>query len=295
MTIEKQSLSGVFTALVTPFDENGDIDRPALEKHIDDQISAGIDGLVPVGTTGESPTLSEDERDLVIQTTVRLAAGRRFVLAGTGANDTRKAVAWTRKAEEHGADGCLVVTPYYNKPTQQGLVEYFSAVASATSLPIVLYSVPGRCGVEVSAETAALLRDRHDNIVGIKEAGGSVDRVSELRQACGDDFRIQSGDDGLTLPFLSVGAIGVISVVSNLKPKLMLDLVAAWNDGDVGKAQALHMQIYDLANALFVESSPVPVKTALAAENRMGSYAREPLLPISSNGADVLNAALSRN
>jgi 4-hydroxy-tetrahydrodipicolinate synthase len=288
-----QRLSGVFTALVTPFEENGSLDLDALDALINAQLAAGVAGLVPVGTTGEAPTLNDAERTQVIQRTVDRAAGKAFVLAGTGANDTTKAVAWTRQAEELGVDGCLVVAPYYNKPTQQGLLAYFGAVAECTSLPIVLYSVPGRCGIEIAADTAAALHHKYSNIVGIKEAGGTVDRVTEIRKSCGKDFLIQSGDDGLTLPFLAVGAIGVISVVSNLAPELMIDLLAAWREGRTDDARDIHDRVSNLASAMFIESSPVPVKAALAMDGRMQSTVRSPLVPLSSSGLEYLKTVLA--
>ena len=288
-----QRLSGVFTALVTPFNEDGSLDLDAFDTLLVAQLDAGIAGLVPVGTTGEAPTLNDEERNQIIGRTVERASGKAFVLAGTGANDTRKAVAWTRQAEKLGVDGCLVVAPYYNKPTQQGLLEYFGAVAKCTALPIVLYSVPGRCGIEIAPETAAALHEKYTNIAGIKEAGGTVDRVTALRKACGKDFLIQSGDDALTLPFLAVGAIGVISVVSNLAPELMIDLVTAWRDGRTDEAREIHDRISDLASAMFIESSPVPVKTALAMEGRMQSTVRSPLVPLSTSGLEYLKTILA--
>jgi len=288
-----EQFSGVFTALVTPFDNNGSLDPEAFDTLVTRQLDAGVAGLVPVGTTGEAPTLREDERDQIIGRTVELSSGRAFVLAGTGSNDTAKAVAWTRRAEELGADGCLVVTPYYNKPTQAGLLNHFGAVAESTQLPIILYSVPGRCGIEIGAETAAALHGQFDNIVGIKEAGGRVDRVTEIRRACGSDFIIQSGDDGLTLPFLAAGAVGVISVVSNLAPELMISLIDAWKEGRTAKAREIHEHVFDLANAMFIESSPVPVKTALALHGWMQDTVRAPLVPISDKGLSFLKEALS--
>ena len=286
-------LSGVFTALVTPFTTDGQLDLDAFDALIDAQLAAGAAGLVPVGTTGEAPTLNDEERSQIIGRTVDRAGGKAFVLAGTGANDTRKAVAWTREAEKLGVDGCLVVTPYYNKPTQQGLIEYFGAVAECTDLPIVLYSVPGRCGIEIAPGTAAALHGKYGNIVGIKEAGGTVDRVTELRKVCGEDFLILSGDDALTLPFLAVGAIGVISVVSNLAPELMINLLDAWREGRTDTARDIHGRISDLASAMFIESSPVPVKTALAMEGRMQSTVRSPLVSLSSSGLKYLQTVLA--
>ena len=285
--------TGVFTALVTPFDEAGNLDLESFNSLVQDQLDAGIAGLVPVGTTGEAATLNEDERDAIIKRTVELADGKAFVLAGTGSNDTAKAVAWTRKAESFGADGCLVVAPYYNKPTQAGLLLYFGAIAASIDLPIILYSVPGRCGIEIAPETAAALREKYSNIVGIKEAGGTVDRVTAIRKACGDDFIIHSGDDGLTLPFLSAGAVGVISVVSNLAPELMVNLVKAWNDGDIDAARAYHDRVYDLAAAMFIESSPVPVKAALAMQGRIQDTVRSPLAPLSSASIKYVQEAIA--
>ena len=290
-----ERLSGVFTALVTPFDEAGKLDSKAFEALVKHQLEAGVAGLVPVGTTGEAATLNEQERDQIIRQTVELSAGRAFVLAGTGSNDTAKAVAWTQKAEALGADGCLVVTPYYNKPTQKGLLQYFEAIATNTGLPIVLYSVPGRCAVEIAPETAAALYENHENIVGIKEAGGSVERVTALRKVCGKDFIIHSGDDALTLPFLTCGAIGVTSVVSNLMPELMVELVDAWNKGDRSTALDIHDRVCELAAAMFIESSPVPVKTALAMRGRMLNSVRSPLAPLSSESTSYVSDILSRN
>lgn len=293
MKNSREQLSGVFTALVTPFSDNGSLDPEAFDALVTRQLDAGVAGLVPVGTTGEAPTLNEDERDQVIGRTVELSSGRAFVLAGTGSNDTAKAIAWTRRAEQLGADGCLVVTPYYNKPTQAGLLQYFGTVAESTSLPIILYSVPGRCGIEIAPETAAALHRQYDNIVGIKEAGGRVDRVTEIRKACGSDFVILSGDDGLTLPFLAAGAVGVISVVSNLAPELMVSLLDAWKKGRTEEAREIHERIFDLASAMFIESSPVPVKTALALQGLMQDTVRAPLVPLSNKGMSFLKEVLS--
>ncbi|MDB6148117.1 MAG: dapA, partial [Spartobacteria bacterium] len=217
---------GTFTALVTPF-RDGAIDSTAFEKLIEAQIAAGITGLVAVGTTGESPTLSHDEREGVIRQCVKVARGRCAVLAGTGSYSTRDAVDATKQAEALGVNGALVVAPYYNKPSQEGLLQHFKAIATATSLPIVLYNIPGRCGVDIGAETVVRLAQACPNIVSIKEASGSVDRVSELRGLLPESFTILSGDDSLTLPFMSVGAAGVVSVASNLLPADVRALVVA--------------------------------------------------------------------
>ncbi len=288
-----ERLSGVFTALVTPFDKEGNLDLDAFEALVQHQLDAGVAGLVPVGTTGEAATLSEHERKEIIHRTIALATGRAFVLAGTGSNDTAKAVAWTREAEDLGADGCLVVTPYYNKPSQKGLLLYFGTVASSTGLPIILYNVPGRCAVEIAPETAAALCEQHANIVGIKEAGGSVERVTAIRKACGDNFIIHSGDDALTLPFLATGAIGVTSVVSNLAPELMVDLLTAWQQGKTATALKIHDRVTELASAMFIEGSPVPVKAALAIKGRIHDIVRSPLAPLSSDNIKYVSGVLA--
>jgi 4-hydroxy-tetrahydrodipicolinate synthase len=288
-----QAFAGVFTALVTPF--NGDsIDFAAYDRLVETQIEAGVKGLVPVGTTGEAAALSREEANELVARTVRLARGRVFVLAGAGSNNTALAVEAARACDAAGADGCLVVTPYYNRPSQAGLIRHFDAVAQATSKPIMLYSVPGRCGVEIAPETAALLAERHSNIFGIKEAGGHAERVTELRAACGPDFIIHSGDDGLTLPFLSMGATGVTSVVSNYAPEAMVELVAAWQRGDTATALAIHDKVFALAKAMFIEGNPVPIKEALALRQQMSSAVRAPLAPLAAANRQILSAALDR-
>jgi 4-hydroxy-tetrahydrodipicolinate synthase len=267
---------GTFTALVTPF-RDGAIDIPAFEKLIETQIAAGIDGLIAVGTTGESPTLSHDEREQVIRLTVTIAKGRCKVLAGTGSNSTQHAMADTKAAEKLGVDGALVVAPYYNKPSQEGLFRHFKEVANATSLPILLYNIPGRCGVDIGADTVLRLAEACRNIVSIKEAGGSVDRVSELCGRLPEAFTILSGDDSLTLPFMSVGAAGVVSVASNLLPEKVSALVVAYARGDVNGATKLHRQLFPLFKDLFIEPNPVPVKAALAWRGLMSAECRLPL------------------
>ena len=214
---------GTFTALVTPFRE-GAVDYTALGGLIESQIAAGIDGIVAVGTTGESPTLTHDERKEVIRFSIQAANKRCLVLAGTGSYSTREAISATEQAEKMGVDGALVVAPYYNKPTQEGLFRHFSAIAKSTGLRIMLYNIPGRCGVDIGAETVARIQSDCPNVVSIKEAGGNVDRVSELRARLPDAFTILSGDDGLTLPFLAAGAVGLVSVASNLLPAEMCEL-----------------------------------------------------------------------
>lgn len=267
---------GVFTALVTPF-KDGAVDHESFDALVERQLAAGVAGLVPVGTTGEAATLSDAETDDLIRRTARSAAGRALVVAGAGSNSTVATVDKAGRAEAAGADALLVVTPYYNKPTQAGLLRHYAMVAEATALPIMLYSVPGRCGVEIAAETCALLRERHANIVAIKEAGGSVERVTRIRRLCGSDFVIHSGDDALTIPFLSTGAVGVTSVVSNVAPAEMVAMVRAWHDGDWRSALALHDQISELTEGMFLEPNPGPVKAALAFAGLAGSEMRAPM------------------
>jgi 4-hydroxy-tetrahydrodipicolinate synthase len=286
--------NGVFTALVTPFTETGDIDWNAFDRLIDRQLEAGIAGLVPVGTTGEAATLDDDEALSVIAHTVKRAGNSAYVLAGTGSNVTKKTIAATKRATDAGAHGVLLITPYYNKPTQEGLVAHFSAVAEATPLDVMLYSVPGRTGVAIAPETAATLAQAHRNIVAIKEAGGDPARVTALRAACGPDFVVHCGDDGLALPFFSLGASGLTSVLSNFKPAEVVALYRAWAEGRREEALALHERLAPLASAMFVESSPSPVKRALALAGAMSDHVRLPLVPLSPAGEVHLRTAMSQ-
>ena len=258
-----QPFTGTYTALVTPFREDR-VDAAAYARLIDEQVAAGVDGVVAVGTTGESPTLDHDEHLEVIRLAVEAAAGRCKVIAGTGSNCTREAVEMTREAETIGADAALLVAPYYNKPSQEGLYRHFRAIAEATKLPVILYSVPGRSVVEIGAETTRRLAEDCANVIAIKEAGGSVDRISLLRAALPADFTILSGDDALTLPYLAAGASGVISVTSNVIPGEVARMVGAFRHGKLDAAQALHHRFYPLHKDLFIEPNPVPVKAALA-------------------------------
>ena len=267
---------GTFTALVTPF-RNGAIDVSAYEKLIETQIAAGITGIVAVGTTGESPTLSPEEREQVIRLAVTSAKKRCIVLAGTGSNSTHHAVADTKTAEKLGADGALLVAPYYNKPSQEGLFRHFKTIANATSLPIMLYNIPGRCGVDIGPDTVVRLATECRNIVSIKEASGSVERVSELRARLPEAFTILSGDDSLTLPFMSVGAVGVVSVASNLFPAEICALVRAFESGNMTEGGKLHGKLFPLFKALFIEPNPVPIKTALGWRGAISGECRLPL------------------
>src|SRR6266498_3503451 len=282
---------GTFTALVTPF-RNGAIDVAAFEKLIDNQIAVGISGVVAVGTTGELPTLSHEERQELFRFAIATAKKRCQVLAGTGSNATQHAVADTKMAEKLGADGALLVAPYYNKPSQEGLFRHFKTIANATSLPIVLYNIPGRCGVDIAPDTVARLAKECRNIVSIKEASGSVERISELRMRLPDSFTILSGDDSLTLPFMSVGAAGVVSVASNLFPAEVCALVRAFESGDEKSATDLHHQMFALFKDLFIEPNPVPVKTALGWRGAMSGEVRLPLCDMSESNQARLRKTL---
>ena len=282
---------GTFTAVVTPF-RNGGIDASAFQTLIETQIAAGITGVVAIGTTGESPTLSHDERQQVIRLTVATANKRCVVIAGTGSNATEHAVADTKTAEKLGVDGALLVAPYYNKPSQEGLFRHFKAIAEATSLPIILYNIPGRCSVDITPETVVRLAKDCRNIVSIKEASGSVDRVSDLRRRLPESFTILSGDDSLTLPFMSVGAAGVVSVASNLFPAEVCALVRACESGDFKSAATLHRKLLPLFKDLFIEPNPVPVKTALGWRGTMSGDVRLPLCEMSDANQATLRKTL---
>jgi 4-hydroxy-tetrahydrodipicolinate synthase len=271
---------GTFTALVTPF-RNGAIDVAAFEQLIENQIAAGITGVVAVGTTGESPTLSPEERQQLIRLSVATAKKRCQVLAGTGSNATQHAVADTETAEKLGVDGALLVAPYYNKPSQEGLFSHFKTVADSTALPIMLYNIPGRCGVDIAPDTVVRLAKECRNIVSIKEASGSVERISELRARLPESFTILSGDDSLTLPFMSVGAVGVVSVASNLFPVEVCELVRAYEGGDAKLGLNLHRKMFPIFKDLFIEPNPVPVKTALGWRGIMSGEVRLPLCEMS--------------
>jgi 4-hydroxy-tetrahydrodipicolinate synthase len=282
---------GAHTALVTPF-KNDAFDELAFQELVESQISNGISGIVPVGTTGESPTLDYDEHHRVIEVAVASANKRCLVIAGTGSNSTREAIKLSQGAEALGADACLLVAPYYNKPSQEGLYRHFREIAAALSIPCMLYSIPGRCGVEIGVDTVARLAADCPNIVAIKEAGGSVERVNHLRSALPASFEILSGDDSLTLPFLASGAVGVVSVASNLIPKEVSDLVAAWSAGNVAEAQRLHQKFYPLFKDLFIEPNPVPVKFAMSRSGKITPDVRLPLCEMADATREKLLATL---
>ncbi len=269
--------TGLYTALVTPF-KKGRLDERSLKDLIDIQLKAGVDGIVPVGTTGESPTVDFEEHVRIIELVVYYAKGKCKVIAGSGANSTEEAIYLTKSAEYAGADASLQVSPYYNKPSQEGLYAHFSEIAKSTNLPIVLYSIPGRCNVEIGVDTVARLAGDFSNIVCLKEAGGDADRISQLRSALPKSFTILSGDDALTLPFMAVGAQGVISVASNLLPKQIGKMVHSYLKGDHKGALKLHQKYYTLFKDLFIETNPVPVKAALAIKGLVKEEYRLPLV-----------------
>ena len=284
--------SGTYTALVTPF-RDGTVDYPAYQALIERQIAGGVDGIVPVGTTGESPTLDAAEHIEVIRRAVEFAAGRCEVIAGTGANATAEAIELTQAAEQAGATATLQVCPYYNKPSQEGLYLHFAAVARATALPVMLYSVPGRSGIEIGVETTARLAADLPNIVAIKEASGSADRVNQLVCALPADFAVLCGDDAMTLPFVACGATGVVSVASNLIPDVMARLVRACLNGSFDEALILQKQFYPLLRGLMsLDVNPVPIKTALALQGHCSDEFRLPLAPLSAENRRKLGELL---
>ena len=279
---------GAMTALATPF-KNGKVDEKTFQRLVQSQIRAGIDGLVPVGTTGESPTLSHEEHGRVIEIVVDAVHKKVPVIAGTGSNSTSEAISLTRFAKKAGADAALVVTPYYNKPTQEGLFRHFEAIAKAVDIPIILYNIPGRSVINLTPETVARL-SRIPTIVGIKEATGSMDQTSHILSLC--DITVLSGDDSLTLPLLALGAKGVISVASNLVPKEVSELVDSFFAGNLGKAQALHHKLFSLCRTLFIETNPIPLKRAMKLLGLCEDEIRLPLCTMQPQNEKVLVQAL---
>lgn len=270
---------GTFTALVTPFHSDGSLDESAFRKLVDFQFDNGVTGIVPVGTTGESPTLSYEEHKHVIRIAVEAARGRGPVIGGTGANSTDEAIELTASAADAGCEAVLQVAPYYNKPSAEGLFRHFKAVADSTPCKVILYSVPGRCGIDIPVEVTVRLAAACPNVVCIKEAGGSVERVNQLLAAVPDGFTVLSGDDSLTLPFIAVGATGVISVASNVIPRQMSQMVEAALADDLAGARSLHRKWYPLLNTLMkLDSNPVPIKAAMALAGRMEGGLRLPMI-----------------
>jgi 4-hydroxy-tetrahydrodipicolinate synthase len=283
---------GTYTAIVTPF-KKGRIDEDGFRKLIDFQIDNGIDGIVPVGTTGEAATLDYDEHLRVIEIAVQQANGRCKIVAGTGSNSTREAIELTQKAEKLGIDGALLASPYYNKPTQEGVYRHYRAIAESTSLNLMLYNVPGRTAGEIGIETCARLARDCKRIVSIKEAGGSTERVSALRNVVPPDFTVLSGDDAQALPFMAVGAVGVVSVASNIIPRPMAELVSNFLAGRPTDSMRIHLRYFRLFKDLFIESNPIPIKTALHLMGMIEPEFRLPLCEMSAANREQLSRTLS--
>lgn len=287
-----KKFSGAITALVTPFKEDGSLDLENLKDLVRFQIKGRIDGIVPCGTTGETPTLSEEEYKLVIETVVKESKGRLPIIAGAGSNDTQKAIHHSKIAKEAGANALLHVTPYYNKPTPLGLVAHFKAIAKAVNLPIILYNVPGRTGSNVSAATLIKIVKEVPEVVGVKEASGNITQMMDIVKGVSSNFSVLSGDDSFTLPLMAVGGVGIISVCSNQIPKVMHDLTQAALEGDFKKARKLHFEWLDLMNINFIESNPIPVKTALSMMGKIKEVFRLPLVAIEEKNRESLKAVL---
>ena len=278
---------GSFVALVTPFKDDESLDEAKLKELIEFQIDGGTHGIVPCGTTGESPSLSEEEHDRVIEITVETVNGRVPIIAGTGSNSTARTLRATEHAKAAGADAALIVTPYYNKPNQQGLYAHYMKIADSVDIPIIIYNVPPRCGTDILSDTVAQLAD-HPNIVGLKEATGELKRSSELVSMCPDDFVVLSGDDINTLPILSVGGKGVISVVANVDPADIAETCNAFKAGNIELARKLHYKTMPLAVDLFIETNPIPAKTALMLMGKLNGKLRLPLAPLTSANQETL-------
>jgi len=290
MATSNARFSGSMTALVTPF-RDGQIDTDALDRLVAMQIAGGTSALVPCGSTGESATLSHAEHAEVVRLVVRMAKGRLPIIAGTGSNSTTEAIALTKAAKEAGADAALLISPYYNKPTQEGIYQHYRHIAEATRFPLIVYNIPGRTGSKIEATTIARLAEL-DEIIGLKEATGSLDEVQEVLRLCGDRIEVYSGDDSLTLPVMAVGGCGVISVVANILPKESAAVTTAMLRGDLPKARELHFRLLPVIKALFLETNPIPVKAALSMMGHCRDELRLPLLPMTDGPRQKLRAAL---
>ncbi|WP_207540320.1 4-hydroxy-tetrahydrodipicolinate synthase [Sabulicella rubraurantiaca] len=285
------ALRGSLTALITPMREDGSVDERAYAEFIEWQIGEGTEGLVPVGTTGESPTLSHDEHKRVVEICVEVSRGRVPVVAGTGSNSTSEAIELTAHAREAGADAALVVTPYYNKPTQEGLYRHFMAIADAVDLPVVIYNIPGRSVIDMTPETMGRLA-KHPNIIGVKDATAKLDRPLAQRRECGRDFVQLSGEDHTVLAFMASGGHGCISVTSNVAPRLCAQMHRAWREGRVAEAMEIQDRLAPLHDALFVETSPGPVKHAAALLGHGTAHCRLPLAPVAESTARQVEGAM---
>jgi 4-hydroxy-tetrahydrodipicolinate synthase len=285
--------SGSLVALITPFAQDGSVDGKAFAEFVEWQIAEGTEGLIPVGTTGESPTLSHDEHKRVVETCVRVARGRVPVIAGTGSNSTAEAIDLTRHARAVGADAALVVTPYYNKPTQEGLFLHYSAIASAVDIPILIYNIPGRSVVDMSVETMARLAKAHRNIVGVKDATANLTRPLHTTLACGEAFCQLSGEDHTALAFRAAGGHGCISVTANIAPRLCRQMHDAWAAGRIAEAQAIQLRLTPVHDAMFCETSPGPVKYAASLIGKSSAFCRLPMAPVAPATAERVRAAMA--
>lgn len=283
--------TGSIVALVTPF-KNGKVDYKSLGKLVEFHLKNGTSGILPCGTTGESPTLTYEEHEEVVRFVVQAVKKKVPVVAGTGSNSTQETIELSQAAKKDGADGLLLVVPYYNKPTQKGLYAHFRKVAEEVDLPIILYNIPGRTGVNMLPETVAKVARDCKNIIGIKEAAGSLDQVSEIIQVCPKDFTLLSGDDSLTLPMLSVGGKGIISVIANIVPRDVSEMCNAWFKGNVEKAKELHYKMFPLVKALFIETNPIPVKTAMGLLGLCSPELRLPLVSMEERNLEKLKKAM---
>lgn len=281
---------GVHTALVTPF-RDGAVDERALQELVELQIAAGVDGLVPCGSTGESATMSHAEHRRVVEVVVAAARGRVSVVAGTGSNNTQEALELTRHAKEAGADGALLISPYYNKPTQEGVVQHYAAIARETAFPLLAYNVPGRTASNLLPPTLARIAEI-EQVVGVKECSGDLHQVAQLLACCPEDFAVLSGDDWATLPILCLGGRGVISTCANLAPADVVGMVRAFRAGDLPRAREIHFRLLPLMDVLFCESNPIPVKAALALRGLVSEEIRLPMTPISGRNRERLQAVL---
>ncbi|PYM06910.1 MAG: 4-hydroxy-tetrahydrodipicolinate synthase [Candidatus Rokuibacteriota bacterium] len=282
---------GSIVALVTPF-RNGHVDEAKIRELVEFHVAHGTDGIVQCGTTGESPTLSHEEHRRVIEIVVETAGRRLAVIAGTGSNSTREAIELTRHARAVGADGALLVNPYYNKPTQEGLYQHFRAIAEAVDLPLLVYNIASRTAVNVETDTLARLARDCKNIVGVKEASGSLDQMTQVILACGPEFSVLSGDDTLTLPLMSVGGRGVISVIANIVPKETAEMTHAALEGDWKRARELHLRLFPLARAAFIETNPIPIKEAMAMAQMIAPEFRLPMCRMAEANRERLRTVL---
>ena len=288
------TIKGTVTALVTPFNQDGSIDYPSLDGLIDFQIENKIDGILVCGTTGESPTLSSKEKTDIITHSVEYAAGRVPIIAGTGSNDTIESAKMTQIAKERGADAALIVTPYYNKPTQDGLFEHFRFIADSVDLPQIIYNVPGRTGTNILPETQLKIAEECETIIATKEASGDIAQMAEIIHHMPDGFVLMSGDDLLTVPIISIGGNGVISVVSNIMPAKFKKLTDLALEGKYDQAREIHYEMLDIMNMNFIESNPIPVKGALAAMGMIKEEYRMPMFPLKAKNKEIVRAALKK-